>query len=359
MIPLKRSTLILLTGCFCLPLSAQHLPVFPDLEGDALIQALQSNFRPNQVLSYADARDTLYANIDVQNGLITCVYTGFQVQLPPGEDPTTAIFLNGEGINTEHTYPQAYGAAADPPRADMHHIFPSQVDVNSARGNLPFLEIPDNQADAWWYLGIAQSNIPGSQIDLYSEVNELGFEPREAHKGDVARAMFYFYTVYRAEANAANPAYFEPQRNTLCQWHIQDPVDDKEWQRSQKIAAYQDGKANPFVLDCTLATRSYCAGVVEPCVPMVGTQNQQSPFDFQFRAIPNPAIGPVKLMYSLPHSGVSQLKVYSALGQLLFSSPLEKQAEGEHAFLLQEAKGLLFCYLYFEQEWRVISVVAQ
>ncbi|HMQ48809.1 MAG TPA: endonuclease [Saprospiraceae bacterium] len=355
---LYRLSALCLLLCVCdLPLSAQHIPVFPDLEGEALIQALQSNYRPNQVLSYADARDTLYAKIDVQNGFITCVYTGFQVLLPPNEDPTTAIFLNGEGINTEHTYPQAYGAAADPPRADMHHIFPTQVDANAARGNLPFIDIPDNQADSWWYLGMAQSNIPGSQIDLYSEVNELGFEPREAHKGDVARAMFYFYTVYRAEAVAANPTYFEPQRNTLCQWHIQDPVDDKEWQRSQQIATYQDGKANPFVLDCTVATRSYCSGVVAPCEPMVATQNQDTPSNLHFQATPNPASGPVKLSYTLPYSGWSQIKIYSSQGQLLLATPIEKQAKGEQEFTFQGVKGLLFCYLRFEQEWQVVKVL--
>ncbi|MFN8329951.1 MAG: hypothetical protein U0T81_01815 [Saprospiraceae bacterium] len=47
-----------------------------------------------------------------------------------------------------------------------------------------------------------------------------------------------------------------------CVTGIQDPVDSLEWKRTFMISQYQDGKANPFVLDCTLPQRCYCEGLI-------------------------------------------------------------------------------------------------
>ncbi|MDV7400839.1 endonuclease, partial [Arthrospira platensis SPKY1] len=84
------------------------------------------------------------------------------------------------------------------------------------------------------------------------------FEPREAVKGAIARAMFYFYTMYREEADAADPDFFRQQVQTLCQWHRQAPPDARELARTRAIARHQDGKPNPFVLDASLAERAFC-----------------------------------------------------------------------------------------------------
>ena len=84
------------------------------------------------------------------------------------------------------------------------------------------------------------------------------------HKGDVARAYFYFYTMYQSQADNEAPNFFELQRETMCNWHFQDPVDEKEWNRNIKIAPYQDDKKNPFILDCRLA-RLYCSDIAEEC----------------------------------------------------------------------------------------------
>lgn len=44
-------------------------------------------------------------------------------------------------------------------------------------------------------------------------------------------------------------------------------MDQAEWDRSQLISTYQDGKANPFVLDCSLAKRLYCPNQAAGCAP--------------------------------------------------------------------------------------------
>ncbi|RMF22906.1 MAG: hypothetical protein D6765_13770, partial [Bacteroidetes bacterium] len=244
-----------------------HQPVFPGLTGDALLDSLRAHYSPTTILNNADARDTLFARIYNHDDSLTCVYTGFTIWLDPTQDPTQAAFMNGgpDAINTEHTYPQSFGATGLA-RSDMHHLFPTRLSANDARANDPFAEIPDESTERWFYLDQVLTTPPATHRERYSEDRPDAFEPREDHKGNVARAMFYFYTIYREQADAANAAFFESQRPTLCQWHFLDPVDALEWERTFKIAAYQ-GNPNPFVLDCTLPERSYCAEFAPRCSP--------------------------------------------------------------------------------------------
>ncbi len=92
-------------------------------------------------------------------------------------------------------------------------------------------------------------------LDFYAEKENDGidsFEPREAVKGDIARAMFYFYCIYN---EAANDLFFHNQKDVLLQWHTQDPADEDEIARTWEIAEYQHDLPNPFIIDETLAER--------------------------------------------------------------------------------------------------------
>lgn len=248
-------------------MSAQydHISVFSDLEGDNLRAALLENYKTSTVLSYSDARDTFFSKIDAVNNVLECVYTGYKINLDPNLDPTEDAF--GKGINTEHTYPRSKGADENTNAfSDMHHLFPTREKVNTDRGSLPFMDVIDSQTDKWYFEENITTSIPSNNIDAYSEIlTNNSFEPREQHKGDVARAYFYFYTMYQNQADQADPAFFEIQKETMCQWHFQDPVDEKEWIRNEMIAAYQEGKKNPFILDCKLA-RLFCDEVMGSCL---------------------------------------------------------------------------------------------
>lgn len=251
-------------------LAAQYAwqPVFPGLSGSQLFEEVRDAYTPDTVIPYAYARDTLFLKIDAVNRNLSCIYTGLTIYIPEGQDPTQAVFLNGaaDGINTEHTYPQGFGLADTQAESDMHNLFPSRVKTNNDRGNRPFGESPDASTSRWYLLNTEMTSVPAAMIDKYSELGSAGqFEPREEVKGDIARAMMYVYTIYNDQVTAANPDYFSQQKDILCQWHNQDPVDAKEWNRTLKIAGYQSGKANPFVLDCSLAARMYCGAVSNAC----------------------------------------------------------------------------------------------
>jgi hypothetical protein len=219
---------------------------------DDLINFLQNNYTTNNVLSYNAARDILYGEVDKINGQVKGIYTNFTVTLPENVDPSTHLYENG--IDCEHLWPQSMGASSSPMKSDMHHLRPCKSTVNSSRGNKPFNEINDYQTDNWYWLSNNSSSIPSNNIDEYSESKSGNFEPREDRKGDIARAIFYFYTIYN---NVADDNFFQIQKNILYQWHVQDQVDSNELQRTWTIASYQNNIPNPFIVDPSLVERAY------------------------------------------------------------------------------------------------------
>jgi hypothetical protein len=331
-----------------------HIPVSPGKSGQQLLDEVKSNFKPATLLPEGPARDTLFSVIYGQNDSLTCVYTGFKIWLDPSKDPTQAAF--DFDINTEHTFPKSFGAVGVA-EGDMHHLYATRSDVNNARGNSPFAEIPDNETDEWYYLASKTSSVPTTNIDLYSERKGDRFEPREDHKGNVARAMFYFYTMYKDFADPLDPNFFENQRETLCAWHLLDPVDQAEWDRTWLIAQYQDGKPNPFVLDCTLPERSYCEASGEICTPTSTATKTEKQAQVAHHIQPNPFRGGTVLVYALPKAGHVKMEIFSLDGNLLERLELGQQNGGEHSLFWEPkpgtAPGLYFyklTYLFENQQ---------
>ncbi|MEM7162195.1 MAG: endonuclease [Bacteroidota bacterium] len=227
---------------FSAVLCAQDPPPPDGLSGQNLRDWLKANWfdSHHSSVGYNAARQAMYSDIDNEAGRVYCVYSGFN------QAASFTTFLNP--INAEHTVPQQLFDGNEPMRSDVHHVFPTHMDVNSARGSLPFGENDDNLTDNW-YIGDDSdlfniSNVPTSDIDLYSERDiNIRFEPREDHKGDVARAVFYFYTMYPDEVGAISEL---GSLTTLHQWHLQDLPDSKEILRNEKIQELQ-GNFNPYV----------------------------------------------------------------------------------------------------------------
>lgn len=237
--------------------------IAPGVYGDGLRTILFEEFKTSSTLGYTNARDTMFAVIDNNDGVVMGIYTEYSVPLIPGSDPSVTMY-NG-GINTEHLWPQSMYDGNEPMKSDLHHLFPCKENVNSSRGNNPFGENVDEETDNWYYLEENLTNIPNENINEYSESYISGeedrFEPREDRKGDAARAIFYFYTMY---SFVADESFFEVQKNDLFEWHYYDPVDDRELYRTWNIANYQDNLPNPFIVDPTLVWRAYFTDLYYP-----------------------------------------------------------------------------------------------
>jgi len=233
------------------------LPFGQDVIGDGLyeddlINFLRVNYKTTSTLNYDDARDVMYGDYDNLNGVVYGVRTNFSVNNVPENDPRPTV--HDGGLDCEHVWPQSMYEGNNPMKSDLHHLRPAKSNVNSSRGNKPFGENPDSQTDTWFWMSQSQSSIPSNNIDEYSESETAYFEPREDRKGDIARSMFYFYTMY---SEVADDDFFEGQKGVLETWHDQDPANEEEIIRTWAIAAYQQNKPNPYVLDATLVERAY------------------------------------------------------------------------------------------------------
>ena len=296
--------------------------LFPGMAGIELQDELRMNYRPSATLSLDEAKDTMYTWIDNVQDSVEGIYSGYRLYLPDGVDASQWLFMNGTGINLEHVYPQSKGAdEGTPGHSDMHHLYPSRVAVNEARASFPFAEIPDNITTKWFTSGLTMQSIPTSNIDAYSESINGAFEPRESVKGNIARAVFYFYTMYKDDADAADPLFFQTQRQTLCAWHLEDPVDDAEQQRSLAVAQYQDGKENPFVLDCTAALRAWCPEF-EGCSPLLVEANEKGGLTMRVYGLQSQ----IAIRFESDNSEVVAISVFDMSGRLYAIADIHIQA---------------------------------
>lgn len=308
--------------------------LYPGINGNALLNELFNNYKPNLVLNYTDARIKMYKEIYNVNDTVHCVYTRHALYLDPNfPNPIDYLAKAGSanGINCEHTFPQSKGAEIGNARSDMHHLFPSRWAVNEARSNFPYSEIDDSKTKKWFYLSTELNSKPNSLIDEYSENITGLFEPREDHKGNAARAIFYFMTMYDIQADRA---FFDTMKNTLCQWHIKDPVDSLEWHRSYAIAKYQDNKANPYVLDCSLAKRTYCSAST---VCNLASANNLAINSFKLS--PNPATE--QLLISIDDDLIiKSITIYNNLG--LYTSLSNEEINSRSVNLAHYIPGIYF-----------------
>jgi hypothetical protein len=145
-------------------------------------------------------------------------------------------------INTEHTWPQSKfvgGFPNETQKSDLHHLFPTDSKANSTRGNFDFADVSVNQN-----LGSdCQASKSGPSV-ISGGTNF--FEPPASHKGNVARAIFYFSVRYKAPINQA-------EEEVLKKWNELDPVDQEEMDRNNAIEKIQ-GNRNPFIDFPTLSS---------------------------------------------------------------------------------------------------------
>jgi len=212
-----------------------------DLKGLALRKKLKKQYfdRQHKTLGYKQARRYMYNFIDNKNGEVEGVYSGYKKKWRYGGKGT-----NPMPINCEHTVPQSFFRKQEPMKSDLHHLFPTYANWNRIRSNFGFAEIDDQTTTQWMRQQESKEEIPSkATIDEYSEFAPNKFEPREAHKGNLARAVFYFFTMYPNQAGDIDRV---ANIKTLYQWHLQDPVDEAERKRNETIARYQ-GNRNPYI----------------------------------------------------------------------------------------------------------------
>lgn len=152
----------------------------------------------------------------------------FRKSLPsPGTIPDNKV------VNVEHTWPQSHFTRRFPDevqKSDLHHLFPTDSQLNAIRGNNMFGEVSHD---------LMNLKCPASRFGLGTGGSEEVFEPPQDHKGNVARALFYFSVRYDLPID-------QREEDVLRKWNHEDPVDEDEMKRNEEIFKVQ-GNRNPFI----------------------------------------------------------------------------------------------------------------
>ncbi len=205
---------------------------------DSKCDTAEASCYQHKSIGYGAARRVLMGTLHLkQNGsdyVLTDVYcerdftsNDLGAGIGPGKVPKDSM------LNTEHTWPQSRfngSMGKDTQKSDLHHLFPTDSQMNSVRGNYKFGDVanPDKPLKC-----------PTVKFGTAAGSREMIFEPPVAHKGNVARALFYFSVRYRLPIDPREEAF-------LRAWNRLDPVDQAERDRNDAIHKIQ-GNRNPFI----------------------------------------------------------------------------------------------------------------
>jgi len=110
--------------------------------------------------------------------------------------------------------------------ADLHNLYPALTRVELVRRNAQFGDLDDSVPSKFADIG----------CDMKTSFQLV--EPRDAAKGNVARAIFYMHAEYGLPIIGQVQMYKK--------WHQMDPPDAEEKARNDKIASLQ-GTRNRFI----------------------------------------------------------------------------------------------------------------
>lgn len=161
----------------------------------------------------------------------------------------TFYLPNFTGMNREHALPKSWwgGSSSLSAYVDLNHLYPSEMDANSAKSNYPLGEVQTTTFDnGVSKVGYAVSGQGGGASKV--------FEPADEYKGDFARSYFYMVTCYQDVTwkytymiqQGTYPTLNSWSQELLLKWHREDPVSQKELDRNEQVYLIQNNR-NPFI----------------------------------------------------------------------------------------------------------------
>lgn len=243
----------------------------------------------------------------------------------------TSYIKYGAGNNEydrEHTWPKSFGFPDDGssvlPYSDCHMLFLCNSSYNSSRSNNVYdtCTVITQSYPTAVYNGESGTNYRQNILP------EGRWETWIGRRGDVARAMFYFDVRYEGEGSEPDLILTDDINlivgsntgvnmdvaymgilTTLLQWHVEDPVSDRERNRNDIVHSYQ-GNRNPFIdhPEWVLPIfQGWLSGVRD--VPVVSATIES--------VYPNPFNPNTNIAFSLPEAGQVRVEVFSVGGQLV------------------------------------------
>lgn len=279
------------------------------------LQQFYSNYGTKMVSIFA-ARDTTG-----DQRVLTCVYSGEEKIYTEPFDWTAT------GYSREHSYCHDWmptnPASGLPEYDDYHHLFPTnQNNANVIRSNYPLGEVV---TASFTYLG----------CKLGTNVNgQVVFEPRDAQKGDAARALMYEATCYNSVSgnnwSFPNPIStsipYGQDQDLLKRWHYQDPPSSYEIARNDFVDSLQNNR-NPFIDSVQYAcyidfsTMTKIPGTPAPCITAGITDNNAN--NALISIAPNPNNGSFTTYYTSSKEETATIIVYDVTGRAVYANAIK------------------------------------
>ncbi|MEQ9186273.1 MAG: endonuclease [Cryomorphaceae bacterium] len=209
----------------------------------SFVEDLHDVIYPHSVRFYSNYATDMIPRLlerDTTNNksVITGVYSGDNVVF------SSPFGWSENNMNREHTLPYSWmpsnGSTNTPEYQDFHHLFPTIATANSQRSNEPLGNV----------VNVTSSYGAGKRgTDAFGNTV---YEPRDAQKGDAARAMFYMMTTYHDPigdhwgledllTNGPNQ-----RLDVLLEWHMTDLPGGTEQSRNDYLDSLQENR-NPFI----------------------------------------------------------------------------------------------------------------
>lgn len=241
------------------------------------LEQLQDRIRPHTSFPYASYTNVMINGFEAQDTtggqkVVYCVYSGYAHVY---NEPFGWIGSPGGTLSREHTFAHSWfpthPSNTGVEYSDFYNLFPThQNNANNRRSNHP--------------LGIVQNvtyQFMDGKLGADSQGNTV-YEPKDRHKGDAARAMFYMVTRYH---NWDGNQWFLPaqqSQDVLKMWHFTDPPDAWEIARNDFIHSRQ-GNRNPFIDSIHFALK-----IDFRTMQSLSANDFEKP-GFRFSIFPNPA----------------------------------------------------------------------
>ncbi len=288
------------------------------LYGDDLKLALYNIIKNHSQQNYSDLWTAFNSTDQQSNGSVWDIYStnssgGSPYTYSFGADQCGNYNSEGDCYNREHSMPKSWYNDAYPMYSDLFHIYPTDGYVNNKRSNYPYGTVGSASWTSQNGSKVGSSNYPGYSGTV--------FEPVDEYKGDVARSYFYMMTRYTNVVSGWSSDMLSGNdltgwaENMLLDWHLNDPVSQKEIDRNNAIYAIQNNR-NPFI-DEPFWVQSIWG-------PIADIQEQQ---ELQISAW----YANQQLTIDNPNQVSGQLKVVNMLGEELLNEKLN-EAKSNVAF---------------------------
>ncbi|MGJ8593417.1 MAG: endonuclease [Aquaticitalea sp.] len=230
------------------------------------------------------------------------------------QDDGSGGTAEGQKYNREHIIPQSVFNGDSPMKNDAHFVVPTDKYVNGVRGNLPFGRVLNANFTSTNGTKRGNNNNSGYSAGYSNDV----FEPIDEFKGDIARMYFYFATRYETSLSgwsydmfdgSTNKAFDQTFLNILYQWHVQDPVSQRELDRNNAIHDQQNNR-NPFI-----DNPAYVFNVWQSALAISEFEQQNA-----INIYPNPIDG--NTLYIATNKAVS-VEIYNVLGKKIITTKVD------------------------------------